>query len=410
MKRSVEKPTVNSRQAAFAFILVTVALDMTSLGIVVPVLPKLVANFLSGDTERAARVYGLFVTMFALMQFLVSPVRGALSDCFGRRPLILIANFGVAIDYTLMSLAPGLSWIFAGRVISGVTNGTVSIGYAYGADVAAPEKRAACFALLGAAISAGFIVGPALGGYAASVSPRLPFWIAASLSGVNAAYGIFLLPESLPRPFRTAFTWQRANPFGALALLRSHSELLGLAGVIFLINLAQTGLMSVAVLFMSYRYKWDERTIGLTMASFSIAVIIVQGGVVGPVTRWIGERAALLSGLVFGALGFMTIALARSGPDFWLGIPFVALSGLANPALLAMMSRTVSDSEQGLLQGANSSIVGMAGLFGPVLLTQTFAYAIDTGHAWQLPGAPFWLAMVLLFLAWIVAWMVTRFQ
>jgi DHA1 family tetracycline resistance protein-like MFS transporter len=396
------------RHAAFAFILVTVLLDMLCLGIVIPVLPKLVVDFTAGDTEKAARIFGIFGATFALMQFLFSPIRGVLSDRFGRRPLVLISNFGVAIDYTLMALAPTVAWVFAGRVISGITAGNIPIGYAYAADVTQPDSRAARFALLGAAISAGFIFGPALGGYASTISPRLPFWIATGLSLVNAGYGILVLPESLPRSRRAAFRWQRANPLGALVLLRSHRELFGLAWVNFLINLAQAGLPSVGVLYMSYRYGWDERVIGLTMASFSVAAIIVQGVVVAPVTRRIGERAALALGLAFGGLGFLVLGMAWTGPAFWLGIPFVALWGLANPALLALMSRSVGGSEQGLLQGANSSIMGIAGLFGPVLLTQTFAFAIGAGRAWQLPGAPFLIATTLLLLAGITAWRVTR--
>lgn len=399
---------VPRRPTVFAFILVTVLLDMLSLGIVVPVLPKLVVDFTGGDTEKAARIFGIFGATFALMQFLISPMRGVLSDRFGRRPLVLISNFGVAIDYILMALAPTAAWVFAGRVISGTTAGSIPLGYAYATDVTPPDKRAARFALLGVAISAGFIFGPALGGYASTISPRLPFWIAAGLSLVNASYGILLLPESLPRSRRAAFRWQRANPVGALVLLRSHSELVGLACVNFLINLAQAGLPSVGVLYMSYRYGWDERVIGLTMASFSIAGIIVQGVVVAPVTRQIGERATLALGLTFGGLGFVVLAMAWTGAAFWLGIPFVALWGLANPALLALMSRSVGGSEQGLLQGSNSSIIGIAGLFGPVLLTQTFAFAIGTGRAWQLPGAPFLVAAVLLAFAGIAAWRVTR--
>lgn len=403
-------PTVDAsrRQTAFAFILVTVLLDMLSLGIVVPVLPKLIVEFAGGDTEKAARIFGIFGATFALMQFLISPMRGVLADRFGRRPLVLISNFGVAIDYILMALAPTAAWVFAGRVISGITAGCIPLGYAYVTDVTPPDKRAGRFALLGAAISAGFIFGPALGGYTSTISPRLPFWIAAGLSLVNASYGLLVLPESLPRLRRAAFRWQRANPFGALVLLRSHSELFGLACVNFLINLAQAGLPSVGVLYMSYRYGWDERVIGLTMASFSIAGIVVQTAVVAPLTRRIGERAALVLGLAFGGLGFVVLAMAWTGPAFWLGIPFVALWGLANPALLALMSRSVSGSEQGLLQGANSSLIGIAGLFGPVLLTQIFAFAIGAGAAWQLPGAPFLMAAVLLALAGITAWSVTR--
>jgi DHA1 family tetracycline resistance protein-like MFS transporter len=398
---------VARRQAAFAFIFATVFLDMLAVGIVIPVLPKLVLDFV-GETEQAAVIFGIFGTGWALMQFLFSPFQGALSDSFGRRPLILISNFGVGLDYVLMALAPTLQWLFVGRVISGITAASISTAYAYVTDVTPPERRAARFGLLGAAFGAGFVLGPALGGLAGSVSPRLPFWIAAGLSLANACYGLFILPESLPRSRRAAFNWRRANPFGALVLLRSHAELFGLASVNFLSDLAHAVLPSIAVLYMLYRYGWDQRTIGLTMAGVGVASIIVQGSVVGAVTKRIGERAALILGLAFGVLGFIVFALAQSGTAFWLGIPLLALWGLESPASLSLMSRLVGETEQGRLQGANSSITGIANLFGPALFTQVFAFAIAPGHVWHVPGAPFLIATLLLAFSGFVAWRVTR--
>jgi len=379
-----------------------------SLGIVIPVLPKLVVGFMGGDTVQGARVFGVFATAWALMQFLFSPIQGALSDSFGRRTVILISNLGVGLDYVVMALAPNVEWLLVGRVFSGITAASIATAYAYIADVTPPEQRAARFGLLGAAFGAGFVLGPALGGIAGNISPRLPFWIAAVLSLANAAYGLLVLPESLPRSRRAPFDWRRANPFGALTLLRSHGELFGLACVNFLGNLAHAVLPSVSVLYMSYRYGWDERTVGFTMAGVGVAAIIVQGAIVGPVTKRIGERAALVLGLAFGVSGFFVFAMAQTGIGFWLGIPLMALWGLANPASLALMSRAVSGSEQGRLQGANASIMGIANLLGPGLFTLTFAYAIGAGRAWQLPGAPFLIAMLLLFLAAITAWRVTR--
>src|SRR5215831_15340973 len=218
------------RGAAFIFVFITVLLDMLALGIVVPVLPKLVVDFLAGDTARAAEIYGLFGTAWALMQFLISPLHGALSDRFGRRPLILISNFGLGLDYILMALAPNLWWLFVGRVISGITSASIATAYAYVADVTPPKQRAARFGLLGVAFGVGFVLGPALGGLAGGVDPRLPFWIAAVLSLANALYGLLVLPESLAPARRAPFLWRRANPLGALALLRSQRQLLGLAG------------------------------------------------------------------------------------------------------------------------------------------------------------------------------------
>jgi MFS transporter, DHA1 family, tetracycline resistance protein len=412
MNSSIEsasaEPTVRRRQAAFAFIFATILLDMLSLGVVIPVLPKLVTDFMGGDTELAARVFGVFGTAWALMQFLFSPMQGALSDRFGRRAVILISNLGIGLDYILMALAPTIGWLFAGRVISGITSASISTAYAYVADVTPPDKRAARFGLLGAAFGAGFVLGPALGGLAGGISPRLPFWIAAGLSLANAAYGLFVLPESLPRSDRTPFAWRRANPLGALVLLRSHAELFGLAGVNFIDNLAHAVLPSVSVLYMSYRYGWNERDVGLTLAGVGAASIVVQGAIMGPLTRWIGERGALLLGLAFGIAGFTVFALAETGVIFWIGIPLLAMWGVASPASLSLMSRLVGAAEQGQLQGANASIMGVANLIGPGLFTQTFAFGIGAARDWNVPGAAFFLSAILLVAAVAVAWRTTR--
>jgi DHA1 family tetracycline resistance protein-like MFS transporter len=411
MEKSIEEATAKigtaRRQAAIVFIFATVFLDMLAIGIVIPVLPKLVLDFV-GDTAQAAKIFGIFGTGWALMQFLFSPFQGALSDRFGRRPVIVISNFGVGLDYMLMALAPTLGWLFVGRVISGITAASIATAYAYVVDVTLPGKRGSRFGLLGAAFGAGFVLGPALGGLAGSISPRLPFWIAAGLSLANACYGLLILPESLPRSRRAAFSWRRANPLGALALLRSRGELFGLANVNFLSNLAHAVLPSISVLYMLYRYNWDQRTVGLTLAGVGVASIVVQGAVVGSVIKRIGERAALMLGIAFGVLGFLVFALARTGVEFWLGIPLLALWGLEEPASLALMSRSVSGSEQGRLQGANSSITGIANLVGPGLFSLTFAFAIGAGREWDLPGAPFLIAALLLALSATVAWRVTR--
>jgi DHA1 family tetracycline resistance protein-like MFS transporter len=395
------------RRAAFAFIFVTVLLDMLALGTIIPVLPKLVVSFLHGDTATAAEVYGLFGTAWALMQFLFSPLLGALSDRFGRRPVVLISNVGLGLDYIVMAVAPSLSWLFVGRVLSGITAASISTGFAYVADVTPPEGRAARFGMLGAAFGAGFVLGPALGGLAGGVDPRLPFWIAAALSLVNALYGFFVLPESLPPERRAPFDWRHANPLGSLALLRSHRELLGLASVNFLGQLAHAILPSVTVLYMGYRYGWDERMVGFVMAGVGICAMVVQGTLIGPVVRRFGERRALIAGLLFGAAGFAIYGFAESGAVFLVGIPVMALWGFANPSALGLMSRRVGPDEQGQVQGANASIAGIANMLGPGLFTQVFAAAIGPDRAWQFPGAPFGLAALMLLAAMVIAWRVT---
>jgi DHA1 family tetracycline resistance protein-like MFS transporter len=401
------QPAMPARRAAFIFVFITVLLDMLALGIVIPVLPKLVVDFLAGDTARAAEIYGIFGTVWALMQFVFSPLHGALSDRFGRRPLILISNFGLGLDYVLMALAPNLWWLFVGRVISGITAASISTSYAYVADVTKPELRSARFGMLGVAFGAGFVLGPALGGLAGTIDPRLPFWIAGVLSLANTLYGLFVLPESLPRELRARFEWRRANPLGSFALLRAQPRLLGLATVNFLGHLAHASLPNIGVLYMMYRYGWDERTVGFTMAGVGVCAMVVQGALIGPVVARFGERAALIAGLVFGVAGFAVFGLAATGIVFWAAIPLLALWGFANPAALGLMSHLVGPSEQGQLQGANSSIMGIANLLGPGLFAQTLAFSIADDR-WHVPGAAFLLAALILALAMIIAWRITR--
>jgi len=394
-------PTTSARprQAAALFILFTVLLDMLSFGIIIPVLPKLVENFMGGDTARAAELFGYMGTAWALMQFICSPIQGALSDRFGRRPVVLLSNVGLGLDYILMALAPNLSWLFVGRVIAGMASSSFSTAGAYIADVTPPEQRAAAFGKIGMVFGLGFILGPALGGWLGAIDPRLPFWGAATLSLLNACYGFFVLPESLPRERRRAFVWTRANPVGSLVLLRSHHELFGLATVAFLGYLAHAVLPSTAVLYMGYRYGWDTTSVGLMLAGVGVAAMIVQGMLIRPLTARFGERTTLLGGLLCGAAGFAIYGIAPQGWIFCLGIPIMAFWGLAGPSAQSLMTRRVAGSEQGQLQGALASLNGVTGLIGPTLFTQTFAHFIDAQTEWQVPGAPFLLASMLLLVA-----------
>jgi MFS transporter, DHA1 family, tetracycline resistance protein len=394
-------------RAAILFILITVLLDMLSFGIVIPVLPKLVEEFLSGDTAKAAVIYGLMGTAWALMQFICAPIQGALSDRFGRRPVVLLSNLGLGLDYIVMALAPNVVWLIIGRTISGIASSSFSTAGAYIADVTPVEERAAAYGKIGVVFGLGFVFGPALGGWLGSFDPRLPFWGAAALSLLNAGYGFFVLPESLPPQSRMAFGWRRANPVGALVLLRSHHELFGLAAVTFLGYLAHAVLPSTSVLYMSYRYGWGTASVGLMMAGVGVAAMIVQGGLIRPITARFGERATLLAGSLSGAAGFLTYGVAPEGWIFCLGIPIMAFWGLSGPATQALMSRRVRLSEQGQLQGAIASINGVAGLLGPTLFTEVFASFIGPGAAGHLPGAPFLLASLLLVSAAAIAWRTT---
>jgi MFS transporter, DHA1 family, tetracycline resistance protein len=393
-----------ARAAAVAFIFVTILLDMFALGLIAPILPKLVESFVDNDTASAARIFGLFGTAWALMQFFFSPVLGGLSDRFGRRPVVLLSNFGLALDYVLMALAPSLTWLFIGRIISGITSASVSTAFAYIADVTPPERRAAMFGKIGVAFGAGFILGPAIGGLLGGMDPRLPFWVAAGLSFANTLYGLLILPESLPSERRSpSFRWKSANPFGALHLLRSDRVLAGLSVANFIAQLAHVVLPSTFVLYATYRYGWDTKTVGLTLAAVGICSMAVQGTTIGPIVRRFGERRALLLGLGCGAAGFLIFGAAPTGPLFWVGIPVMALWGVAGAATQALMTRSVAADQQGQLQGATASVQSVSQLVGPFLFTLTFAYFIDARAPIKLPGAPFLLACVLLLLALVIA-------
>jgi DHA1 family tetracycline resistance protein-like MFS transporter len=307
-----------------------------------------------------------------------------------------------------MAAAPSLGWLFVGRVLSGITASSFSAASAYIADVAEPHERAAKFGLLGAAVGLGFIVGPTVGGLLASAGLRAPFWAAAALSLANFVYGWFILPESLPVERRAAFRWRRANPVGAIAMLRAQPELLALACAGFFSILAYDSMPVTFVLYANYRYQWTERDVGLTLGGVGLAALLVQGGLVARIVAAIGERRALACGLACGAVGLIVCSLAPTGGRFLLGVPFVALYGLATPALQSLMTRRVGASEQGQLQGAIASLNGIANMVAPVLFTQVFAAALERSRNPNAAGAPFVLAAAFLVAALAVAWRATR--
>ncbi len=385
------------RRAALAFIFVTVTLDILAFGIIIPVLPHLLQSMLGGDTTKAIVWTGIFGTVFAFTQFVCSPIQGALSDRFGRRPVILLSNLGIGVDFLFMALVNTLPLLFIGRVISGITAASFSTANAYIADVTPPEKRAASYGMLGASFGIGFVIGPALGGFLGGIDLRLPFYAAAILALANFCYGFFILPESLPVEKRCArFDWGHANPFGAVLLLRRYPQVFGLATIVLLSNLAHYVLPSTFVLYADYRFGWGAQAVGYTLALVGVCNAIVQAGLVGKLVKRFGERPMLLSGLLFGAIGFATQGLAPTGLISLAAIPFLALWGLAGPSIQALMTRQVDPHEQGRLQGAVTSLVSLAGIFGPFLFTQVFASFISPHALWHVPGASFLLASALL--------------
>ena len=403
-----------ARKAALVFIFVTVLIDILAFGLIIPVLPHLVKQFADGGTDvartaDAAHWIGWFGFVFSLIQFVTAPIQGALSDRFGRRPVILLSCFGLGVDFIFMALANSLPWLFVGRVISAVFSASFTTANAYIADITPPEKRAQAFGMLGAAFGLGFIVGPALGGWLSVIDLRFPFWGAAFLALCNFVYGWFVLPESLAREHRSAkFDWRHANPLGSLKLLRSYPQIWGLAAVVFLLNLAHFVYPNVFVLFADYRYGWNPETVGSVLALVGVCGVIVQAGLVKHAVKAWGERRALLFGLCAGIVGFTIYGWAPSGAWFLVGIPIMAFWGFAMPATQALVTRQVDRGVQGRVQGALSSLMSLAGILAPQFYTGIFAWFISTKGALHQPGAPFWAAALLMVVALGMGWRFAR--
>jgi DHA1 family tetracycline resistance protein-like MFS transporter len=396
------------RTAAFGFIFAASLMDILAIGIIIPVLPNLVKQFTHGDTAEAAHYVGIFGLIFGLMQFVFSPIMGALSDRFGRRPVLLVSIFGLGFDYVLMALAPSIVWLFVGRTLSGITAASFSTASAYVADITPPAGRAKAFGFLGAAFGIGFVVGPAMGGFLGGINLRLPFWVSAGLALLNGIYGFFVLPESLPKTERASFSLAKANPVGSFRLLRSHPELLGLSVVIFLYFLAHQVLQSTFVLYTGYRYGWGPSQVGLNLMGVGIGSIVVQALVVGPFVKRFGERGALYTGLAAGVVGFVIYGMARTGLIFWLGLPIFSVMGLVQPGYQGLMTRRVAQSEQGRLQGANSGLMAVGGIVGPVLFTGVFAWSVRAPDSGLGLGTAVYLAATFLLIAFVLSMMVSR--
>jgi MFS transporter, DHA1 family, tetracycline resistance protein len=396
-------------RAALIFVFVTVTIDILAFGVIIPVLPHLIQELVGGSIPKASVWAGVFGTVFALTQFISSPIQGALSDRYGRRPVILVSCLGLALDFVLMAVARTLPLLLIGRVISGITAASFSTANAYIADVTPAEKRAAAFGMLGAAFGIGFVIGPALGSLLSGIDVRAPFWGAAVLAMCNFLYGCFVLPESLPPERRSArFEWSHANPLGALLHLRRYPQVIGLATVMFLFDLAHYVLPATFVLYADYRYGWDQRVVGYVLAAVGVCGALVQAVLAGRVVASLGERRTLLLGIVFGLFGFTIYGLAPTGTWFTVGIPVLALWGLASPATQAMASRQVAANEQGRLQGALSGLASLGGIFAPFLFASVFAASIDPSAPIHVPGVTYLLASLLLLIAGGVALRTTR--
>lgn len=391
-----------------SFIFITVALDMLGLGVIIPVWPTLVKSLGAHGDAAASIAIGAMSVVWAVGQFFAAPVLGVLSDRFGRRPVILASNIGTALDYTIMALAPALSWLYAGRALSGVMSASVPTASAYVADVTPPEKRAGAYGMIGAAFGFGFVVGPALGGWLGGLDARLPFWVAAGLGVANFLYGLVVLPESLGRDKRRErFEWKRANPLGSLRLLRSHRELFGIAAVAFIGYVAHEVYPTVFVLYGQHRYGWNTATLGIGLAIVGVSSALVMALLSQKVVDAVGTRKALLGGIMFGAAGFWLFGSATT-LLFWIAIPVNSLWGIAGSAEQVYMTKRVGHDEQGELQGALGSLRSIAMIGAPMIFAFLFAFFIPGGGSGiDFPAAPWYLAAALLAVSIVVGWSVT---
>ena len=381
------------RQAGIGFIFATALVDVIAMGVMIPVLPNLVRSMVGGDTAVAADYTMIFAVTWGVMQFVCSPILGMLSDRFGRRPVLLISIFGLGIDYIFMALAPNLGWLFVGRVINGITSASFSTANAYIADITAPENRAKAFGMMGAAFGLGFILGPAIGGFLGQYNLRWPFYLSAALALANWLYGYFVLPESLPKERRTtSLNWSKANPVGSLNLLTSHPGLVGLAAIWFLFQMSHNVFPSIFVLYVGHRFGWGPSQAAVMLVITGVLSVIVQAFVVGRVVKLVGERTALMIGLIALVSGFVTYGLAASPGVFYFGQVLQAFGGLIGPSLQSLMSSRVGPSEQGRLQGVNSAMMGICAIIGPAVYLSLLAFAIRHEASLGLPGLPILMA------------------
>lgn len=393
-----------ARQPALGFIFLTLVLDILGIGIVVPILPKLVENLSGAELDAAAYLYGLLAMLYALMQFLFAPLLGSLSDRFGRRPVILISLFGAGLDYFILAWAPTLAWFFFGRIVAGITGANYSAATAYIADISTPEKRAANFGLVGAAFGLGFSIGPAIGGLLGQWDLRLPFIVAGIITLLNWLYGVFILPESLAVKNRRSFSWKRSNPVGALLHLRKYPLVFGLAGVYFIVSIAHQALPATWALYTGYRFQWEPLQVGLSLAAVGIMAAIVQGGLTRKILPRTGERKAAMAGLAISAISFVLYGLASEGWMIYAIIVFGSLSGIATPAIQGMISRGVGDDEQGGVQGSMSSLTSVAAIIGTPLATGLFGFFISDGAPMHVPGIAFLFSALLTMIGiWLAA-------
>ena len=387
------------RNPAIAFIFITIVIDVLGIGIIIPVLPKILLELTGKGLSEASQLSGYLMASYAVMQFVFSPIIGGLSDKYGRRPVILASLFGFFLDYMILVYAPTMAWLFVGRILAGITGASFTTATAYIADISNDENRSKNFGMVGAAFGLGFIIGPPIGGILGSIGTRVPFMFAAGLALVNALYGYFILPESLAKENRRDFDWKRANPIGSLKNLGRYPALIGLVGALFCLQIAGQTHPSTWSYFTMKEFNWNSDQVGWSLAFVGLIVAIVQGGLNRIINPKIGDRNSVIIGLLFYGAGFILFSFATKGWMMYIFmIPF-GLGGIAGPALQSLITKQVAPNEQGELQGGITSLQSITTIIGPLVASNLFSYYSDGKDHFQFPGAAFFMAGVLTFLA-----------
>jgi DHA1 family tetracycline resistance protein-like MFS transporter len=386
---------MSKRSPALGFIFVTLLIDVTGLGIIIPVLPRLIQELTGGTLSEASMYGGWMLFAYAFMQFICAPIMGGLSDRYGRRPVLLASLFGFGVDYVFLALAPTLGWLFVGRVIAGIMGASFTTAGAYIADVSTPETRAQNFGILGAAFGLGFIIGPMAGGFLETFGSRVPFIVSACLSLLNWLYGYFILPESLALENRRKFEWSRANPISSLANLKRYPVILGLVASLVMVYIAAHAVQSNWAYYTMEKFKWTPKLVGISLAVVGLVFAVVQGGLIRIIIPKLGQQRSVYVGLGFNATGFVLFALATQTWMMFAVTVIYCMGGIAGPALQGIISTQVPPNEQGELQGALTSLMSVTSIVGPPLMTNTFSYFTNPTAPVYLPGAPLLLGAVL---------------
>ena len=394
----------NKNQAALGFIFITMLIDVIGWGIIIPVIPGLIEELIQGDISEAAKVGGWITFAYAITQFVFAPLIGNLSDKFGRRPIILISLLGFTLDYILLALAPTITWLFIGRIIAGITGASITTASAYIADISTIENRAKNFGMIGAAFGLGFIIGPVIGGLLGQYGARVPFYAAAALCFLNFLYGYFILPESLPKEKRSVLNLKKANPIGSFLHLKKYPKLIGLASSMFLLYVASHAIQSNWSFFTMYKFNWDEKMVGISLGVIGLLVALVQGVLIRWVNPWLGNEKSIYAGFFLYSLGMLLFTFAnQSWMMFIFLIPY-CLGGIAGPALQAVISIQVPETEQGKIQGTLTSLMSASAIVGPPLMTGIFYYFTKEQTPFEFAGAPFLLASILMTISALMAY------